>query len=71
MSTNCTDLRAVACALDSYMGRTGASKAETARELGIGRDALKNKLRGKTQFKASELRELRRLTGLSIDKIIV
>lgn len=68
---DCMDLHRVACALNAYMERTGKTKTETAQEMGMTRDSLKNKLSGETEFKATELGALRRITGLSIDALFI
>ena len=68
---DCMDLRRVASALNAYMERTGKTKTETAQEMGMTRDSLKNKLSGETEFKATELGALRRITGLSIDALFI
>lgn len=69
--TDCMDLPRIASALNSYMERTGKTKTETAGEMGMTRDSLKNKLSGETDFKAAELAALRRITGLSIDALFI
>lgn len=67
----CVDLARIASALNAYMARTGKTKTETAREMGISRDSLKDKLSGNTDFKAAELAALRRMTGISIDSLFL
>lgn len=48
----------------------GVSVADVARSLGITQQSVYNKLKGKTEFKASEVAEIARMLGCKVEELL-
>lgn len=53
--------------IGAYLARTGMTKTQLARELGMSRSALRSKLKGQTEFTLSEGYALKELLNVSAD----
>lgn len=48
----------------------GMSVADVARALGITQQSVYNKLKGRTEFKASEVAEIARIVGCKVEELL-
>lgn len=53
----------------AYLARTGKTKAELAKRLGMSRTTLHSKLNGDTEFTLSEGHELKNILGCTADEL--
>lgn len=56
-------------AVDQYLGDNNMTKEVLAEELGMGRSALFNKLRGSNEFSLPEAYKLSRMLGCTLDDL--
>ena len=55
----------------AYIERTGTTKSELAKKLGMSRVSLHSKLVGQTEFRLSEAERLAAILGCSVDELRV
>lgn len=55
----------------AYIERTGTTKGELAKKLGMSRVSLHSKLMGQTEFRLSEAERLASILGCSVDELRV
>ena len=59
---NCTELRA-------SIARAGVTNRSLAAQLGLSEQAFYNKIQGETEFKGSEIKNIARALGLSMNDV--
>lgn len=57
--------------VDQYLDENNTTREEFARELGMGRSALFNKLKGSNEFTLPEAYKLSRILGCTLDELFV
>lgn len=63
-------VQAMNSAIEDYMSEQGLSRTDMASRLGMSVQSFYNKTSGKYEWKWSEVLELSRLTGKSVDALI-
>ena len=56
--------------LGGYMLETGATRGDSAEQLGLDPRALKARITGETEWKLSELGRIAELVGIGIDDLV-
>lgn len=58
-------------ALRVYQANSGMSQRQVAKEIGMTPESLRNKLRGRTEFKLSEINRLCQMVGMTLDEAVM